>query len=242
MKKRGFNLLLLCLFTFYIMLLSSCQNNQKPVPSLDKPENGILASNLSDIKPFTIYNESPEVLSDSLSDLQFELNHVVYQLPVSLSQILDNGWNNEGMGLSKRLLAPEETTYFEPFFLNEDIIYLTLVNPFNQNLLLKKCPVTAIRFPFYENQIKTSLVFPGGITRRSSYNDVLTAYGEPDKVIPIEENQALYYILDEEIFAEIIIRINENDEVCELEMAALRVKGDLNQKYAEPTIPEETES
>ena len=216
----------------FIFLITGCEQKDPVVPVGDETFNGILASDLT-VSDINLHFEIPEKLSNNIKDLQFELNGVVFQLPADIDQFRDNDWNNDGIRLTKRPMAPLETTYFEPFQQNDDIIYLTLANPFDQNRILEKCPVTGVRMPSYETRLNTSLVFPGGITIGSTHDQVINTYGTPDKVIEVKNSQVLYYTIDEKLLGEAVIRIDSGtDLVCELEMIAFRTEGDENQRYA----------
>lgn len=231
MKKTNTGILFLSVL-FVASILSGCEQKEPTVQIGEETFNGILSSDLSKSN-LNLNFEKPDTLSDKLTDMQFELNGIVYQLPADIEQFKDNDWNNEGIRLTERPMAPLETTYFEPFQQNDDIIYLTLANPYNQNRILEKCPVIAVRMPYYETRLNTSLVFPNGITMGSTYDEVIDAYGQPDKSVDVRDTKVLYYTIDEALLGEAVIRIDsKTDMVCELEMIMFRTEGDENQRYA----------
>jgi len=124
-------------------------------------------------------------LSPEWDSFQFDLEGVIYTLPIRYSELEANGWVAQNEQDLEETLEPDQ--YIAG--------YITLVNSNKENseisaqfanlddedMLLHECYVSGIQFAEYSWSEDTVLYFPGGFTIGSTMEEVEALYGEPSE-------------------------------------------------------------
>lgn len=189
--KKYVLILLLLAALAAIGIFASCipQNSNNPATvSLATSSHGSVFSTLSSSSASGTAAASTEARS-ALLKFRVTLNGVVYTLPEDFSKFSENGWI--GTDLDKNKLMPKGKTL--PYLLknNECSIMVSFFNITSDYLELSKCKVGGILFEDGALQSGTVLTLPNDITLGSSYDAVLSAYGDPD----IHNEIELYHFL-----------------------------------------------
>ena len=127
-------------------------------------------------------------MSDNLSDFNFTLNGIVYSLPCSMSEFLDNGWKiRESSGKESEKI---KSGGFKSAFLdkNDRSVSVSVRNQSGNSERISECQTETINL-FSTN----SFNLPKGITGSSSYEDIISAYGEPTEIKESEFNTTVVY-------------------------------------------------
>ena len=114
-------------------------------------------------------------LGDDLDSLMFHLDGITYTLPIHFSELEERGWAIFHEGDESSTLAPYRSR-----------TGVALRNG-NRRLSASFFNFTEYTLPLGESYIfrlysfETQIIFPGNIKRGSTYEDVIAAYGEPDR-------------------------------------------------------------
>ena len=135
-------------------------------------------------------------LGNRLDSGNFMIEGSEYSFPSAMTDWTDNGWhvsNNYGNKDSFVLEPMIETTTFE-LFQDEGGNYVKMkaYNDTDENVKLDGGMVSYIRLKFSSNKDDLSVILPGGVYYKSTMDDVLAAYGEPDS----REDDSLEYTYD----------------------------------------------
>lgn len=154
MKKTSKMLLFIMIITIITVVLCSCGGN---------------TGNLNSTK-VTLYGKT-------------------YELPVKGSEMLDNGWSVPSNISYTKEFQPQKITIISGLKLkykDGGVVDLSSVcNTDTSPKELSDCLILDFEIENYDNNMKSFLgdnavLFPCGITARSSYDDVVSAFGEPD--------------------------------------------------------------
>ena len=135
--------------------------------------------------------ESPKKtveMSDNLSDFTFTLDNIVYSIPCSVSEFLDNGWKiRESSGNESEEIQSDG---FKSVCLDKDdmSVSVSVRNTSGNSKRISECQTETINL-FSKN----SFVLSGGIVNSSSYDDIISAYGEPTEIKESEFNTTVVY-------------------------------------------------
>jgi len=123
---------------------------------------------------------------------RFTLDGVEYTLPVHFSEFVANGWDLRGPDFfdvdTYVLEAGKSSDWWwwltdgDPHTNsnNDTIVYIEFTNLSNEDLPLKDNYITKISVGWYSLE-PVPFVLPGNIAIRSSYDDMIAAFGEPDE-------------------------------------------------------------
>ena len=112
-----------------------------------------------------------------------------FDLPVAGNELLDNGWSVPSNISYTKEFQPEKITYVAGLEFKHTeggvIAPEGICNTDSFSKELKDCQILGFSIENFDNNIKAFLdenavVFPCGITANSSYDDIVSAYGEPD--------------------------------------------------------------
>lgn len=119
--------------------------------------------------------EYPSDLGDSLDAGRFKLNDTIYQIPVPVTVIMEQGWGpieNEEVyadyGLPDVFINDNQSVTFD------------LVSPTDGYSALEKAQ--AVAFSINNNNFSRSFELPKKITQNSTIDEIKAAYGEPDEI------------------------------------------------------------
>jgi len=146
--------------------------------------------------------------SESIYSYQFTLDGKLYQLPMEYSVLAADGWDFEE-NFKGTSIAPDDS-FYESLYKNGTRIRVKFLNVGTAVLPLDKCGIASIeiRTPSWGSSDLPSFSLPGGITVNSSYEDIISAYGEPSYTYSTTESLAygphysseiLFKIQDEKI-------------------------------------------
>lgn len=136
-----------------------------------------------------VTQEGKELLSDGIESGELVINEAKYAFPAMLSDWLDSGWHisydYENVD-TFQLDSYYESDIFE-LFLDDECVMMAVYNDSKEALPVKECMVSYLSV----NMTDFEAVLPGGLTRNSSLEDVIVAYGEPED----KETDSMYEIL-----------------------------------------------
>lgn len=125
----------------------------------------------------------------NLKSTKVTLYGKTYEFPVKGSELLDNGWSVPSNISYTKEFQPQKLTIVGGLKLKHidggAIGLSSVCNTDTSPKELNDCFILGFEINNYENNMKSFLgdnavVFPCGITARSSYDDVVSAFGEPD--------------------------------------------------------------
>lgn len=129
-----------------------------------------------------------EKVSAELNSSEIYIDGTVYTFPGDMSYWINTGWhvsNNYDNKDDFELEPGMESTEFELFNDNKQYVKVTALNMADENATVEKCMVSSLEIAVEDFEA----VLPGGITTKSTYEDIVAAYGEPTS----EEGTTLYY-------------------------------------------------
>lgn len=125
-----------------------------------------------------------------------ELDGVVYTMPCDLNEFEKNGWhlteNSQKYYDQNGSLSAQDTTLYYEITKNEDKasyakVYVAFANTSTSEMPVQECKIGSFRVDIDGSQGEEAPVirFPGGLTvnRSLTANDIISKYGEPDKMI-----------------------------------------------------------
>ncbi len=133
--------------------------------------------------------EGAAMLGSDIRDGEFVLSGVEYSFPMGLDEFLDNGWhisNNYDNKDSFKLEPNYESTEFELFDDNKNHVSVCVLNVGDTDAKLEDCLVSVLKIPM---DGKLQVVLPGGVSNKSTADEVRDAYGKADE----EGDSAAFY-------------------------------------------------
>lgn len=160
-------------------------------------------------QPKQLSQEDIKVYSDALGDDplggEIILNGIKYTLPQTPSALLENGFSFTESNMEEETL--EENTYTSsPVNLDngnhniENQIAITMYNDGDNTVTLKEAKISEIIVENLVGNQKNTIVLPLGITLDSTYQDIISAYGEPDLNYLTKDNWISYKEKDVSIY------------------------------------------
>ena len=143
-------------------------------------------------------DESAAMIGSELTEGQFVLDGVVYEFPMTLQYWLDNGWhisNNYDNKNTFKLDPWYNSDEFELFNEEGDWVRVSAYNNSDTAAKLNECMVYSV----YLSLSEVDVVFPSGMTKRNTQEELLATYGEAD--LTEEEDSTLksaYFFNQEE--------------------------------------------
>lgn len=121
--------------------------------------------------------EQPAALGDSWDSYTAKYGGVLYKLPVPVSVLMENGWE----GVDDVNTMVDGKGYLIGFQLrNGNQVLRTSVTNYDGNQQpAKYCFVTKIEY--YDNGAQVPIELPKGVSEKSSIDDFIKAYGQPDE-------------------------------------------------------------
>lgn len=115
---------------------------------------------------------APTALSSTVTDTQFRLFDVYYQLPCNLEAFLDNGWTIKSDSIGS--LGAYNSAYGMTLTQNDIDIYLTLTNFSDLQVASKHCAVTEVEFDTgeFDDVAWGDLVFAGSISITTAFSEI----------------------------------------------------------------------
>jgi len=142
-------------------------------------------------------------LSDDLNSLMFSLDGVVYTLPVHFSELEANGWSpfDPDDHLTTDTLEPGDFTHWE-LIIGDQNILVTFTNLSEEVIPISESYITMV--VLYE-RYNAQLILPGNIMIGSTYEDIITAHGEPNSRYTFEEPLSLSMRYSSDYFTLLIL-------------------------------------
>lgn len=126
---------------------------------------------------------------------QFVVNGEVYSFPGDISDWLSSGWHISNNYENKDTFMLEnnvESNEFELF--NDEIssqyVSMLAINLEEEPAKIADCSIQYVEVKVSDDKDSSKLLLPGGITYKSTKEDVIAAYGDP---VEIEDDRYLYY-------------------------------------------------
>lgn len=126
-------------------------------------------------------DDSAKKIESEITSGQFVLDDVVYEFPMDLQYWLDNGWHisNNYDNVDEFTLEPgSSSSEFELFNEDGDYVTVSVLNTTSEDVKVYDCMVQSLELSLS----KVDVVFPDGISKRSTQADIKKAYGEPSSV------------------------------------------------------------
>lgn len=116
---------------------------------------------------------------------QFVVNGDVYSFPADIADWTEHGWhisNNYDNKNTFKLERDNTSNEFELFNDEAGSQYVTMeaVNLGTEPDLIENCAVNYLKIKMFDSKDNVQIVLPGGITCKSTKDDIVAAYGEPD--------------------------------------------------------------
>jgi len=148
--------------------------------------------------------------SEGLDSPTFSLNGVEYTLPVSVVELIENGWDGEDFdlaALAADTLNPH--TSINIYLKNEDqVVGVDISNSSARVLPISESYVSDI-FVSGSWPDAAQLIFPGNIMVGSTYEDVIAAYGKPNERNEWSRSKTLTFFTDD-VSIELVIDTETN--------------------------------
>lgn len=188
--------------------------------------------------------DAPDGLSDDLYSFMFSLNGDIYSLPFSFEELEQNGW--DGDDLDENTLNPNQVSFSSSITNGDYNMNIAFINLTENVLPFRECNVGRVTFDLwaYERGPGTELIFPGGITIGTAYEDVIATHGEPsdrretDTFITLTYSPRVYERIEFRIDQETKLVDSLTMQNYEEREAAPEFEGDLPDSvlaYEEPT-------
>jgi hypothetical protein len=162
---------------------------------------------------------APATLPDDLYSDAFELDGVVYALPLLFSELEANGWEYEGEAPSELVAAnyhPDGVTIVN----GEHKASINFFNPTMKEVPIEECYIYLVSSTVSEAETGTELLLPGGIGIGTPYDDVIAKYGEPTDFFEGSAVKQAQYFQD----SHVMLDIGFDPKTNTVEMISLKKK------------------
>jgi serine/threonine protein kinase len=122
--------------------------------------------------------KSPSVLGNSWDEFNVKVNGDLYHIPAPVSEFIANGWTIDDADLSIAGYRSYELVYLEK---GSQTLAVNLTNYSDKKQNGKFCFVTEIK-NFQEDDLPLEMELANGITRESSFDEVVAAFGRPTEI------------------------------------------------------------
>ena len=191
MKKLKLMLLIGCIVLLGASLLACNGSNEEGMDLIINEENGAESDftqgqeNGEESDSILEQGDETELeiieLGDDIYSFTIKVDGVVYSLPIPFSELIENGWVPEE--LNEEELLPKGKTWFYNVYNNEGHNFR--VRFFNNTvdvINLDESEIMAFEFCYFHGGLgEIDFVFPRGITRDSSPEEIIEMYGEPTR-------------------------------------------------------------
>lgn len=153
--------------------------------------------------------EAMALISDKLESGEFVIDGEKYSFPSVISEWTDNGWhisNRYDNADTFELEYNIESNEFELFNDEKTSEYVSMcaINLGMEPLKIKQSTTSYLSIDMSENKDDLYVVLPGGITSKSTKEDVIAAYGEPTE----QDDEYFYYEYTNEDGIDILVEIS----------------------------------
>lgn len=219
MKKKIFTILITAALLGTVM--TAC--GKKDEAEVKEPEATPTEAPAETEAPAQEPEKTPETAAEGLSDdlysFQIQLNDVVYVMPSSLSEFVENGWEIEEDGE----LEPNQRTMSIVAGNGEARVYFQLVNTEANVLPFAECRVGAVSVDTHQAEEGAAIVLPKNIAIGSNYEEVIEAYGEASDLYDSDTRKVLTY--SPEVYSEVGITVDaETNKVSSIEVENLNAQ------------------
>lgn len=152
--------------------------------------------------------EAMALISDKLESGEFVIDGEKYSFPSVISEWTDNGWhisNRYDNADTFELEYNIESNEFELFNDEKTSEYVSMcaINLGMEPLKINQSTTSYLSIDMSENKDDLYVVLPGGITGKSTKEDVIAAYGEPTE----QDDDYLYYTYTNEDDIDILVGV-----------------------------------
>lgn len=122
-------------------------------------------------------------MSDNIYSGDITINGIKHTLPVTISEMKDNGFNLDSVYKPHQQI--KSNTFYEPITMDypnssgKSTIRITFCNDSNSDVDIDDAKIYKMEFNGVNSDYINTIVLPKGITPKSTYNDILNAYGNP---------------------------------------------------------------
>lgn len=146
---------------------------------------------MSDVAKNKKLKEDAAKIATEITSGEFVLNGVVYEFPMDLKSLLDNGWKIPDDYVNADVFKLEPGVTSDEFELENmigDTMVVTVINDTLVDAKLEDCLVSSIIITSNRDKI----VLPKGITSDSKFDDVVDTYGGAVSIGSDEEKSVVY--------------------------------------------------
>ena len=189
-----------------------------------------------------VYPTTLTELSADWYSFAINLNGVVYTIPFPFDDLLENGWEFLGrgsFGTPPEIVDPNRVS--PSIIMIKDngryTIHVSVMNRTYDVIPFEEGEVMSISIEWHEMPEGADFTFPGGISIGSSYEDVVSMYGEPTRSTSSATISSVTY----EIGAQDFIRIsfnNDTQQVISLRMQSTKEREAPLSTIAAENLPE----
>lgn len=139
---------------------------------------------------------------------QFVVNGEVYSFPADIADWTEHGWHISNNYENKDTFKLESNVVSNEFELFNDEVssqYVTMeaINHGAEPDLIENCAINYLKIKMSDSKDNVKIVLPGGITCKSTKDEIIAAYGEPvtedDSTLSYEYTSSDDWIVDMEI-------------------------------------------
>lgn len=219
----------ICLFTFVDFSRNRAYDLKEKTFVADENVTG------DPVAAIPFVSNPPYEMSESFTDYQININGAVYQVPMSVEEIINSGWAFGAGENSDRILAKEETA--DTFFVSKDgaVMYATLINFNNADTAMNKCYVSRIKVDYNDNLLINMLMTGNLSLGRATREQVEKLIGESSDVVELVSGTVVTYKNSDK--AKAVLTYNKKTKVLE-SIEYINSKKPYN--YEETTIPPTT--
>lgn len=159
-------------------------------------------------KAETAAEKAGSLISDKLESGELLIEGVKYTFPSAMSDWTNNGWhisNNYANIDTFELENNVESTEFEVYNDEKDSEYVTMcaINLERDPVKIEEATVSYLSMDVLDGKNSLEVILPGGINCKSTKEDVINAYGEPQE----EDNDNVYYNYTNSDGLDIVVRV-----------------------------------
>lgn len=148
-------------------------------------------------------------ISDKLESGELLIDGVKYTFPSAMSDWTNNGWHISNNYANIDIFELEnnvESTQFEVFNDERDSEYVRMcaINLESDPVKIEEATVSYLSTDVLDGKNALEVILPGGINARSTKEDVINAYGEPQE----EDGDELYYLYTNSDDLDIVVKVS----------------------------------
>ena len=197
----------ICLFTFVDLDRNRAYDLKEKTFVADENVTG------DPVAPIPFVSNPAYEMSESFSDYQVSINGAVYQVPMSVAEIINSGWAF-GQGEDSTRTLPTEGTA-DTYFVSKDgaVMYATVINFNKSETALSKCYVSRLKVDYADNLLVDVKLTGGLALGRATREQVEEVIGESSDAVELASGTVVTYKSSDK--ARAVVTYNSKTSVLE---------------------------